>query len=127
MLGKILISALLLTGLCTTTIVAKGNISELSKITSKHETLSKNLITAYSKKDKGASALTIIKTLESEQKTLKSHIKNPEITNLLTYLNMCIKDLKIIVNKPYSSKNAQKVAELSTSLQEGSHYIGQSI
>jgi hypothetical protein len=127
MLGKIITTTLLVLGLGTTGIIANESSTALKKLTSKHEKLSKKIIAAYGKKDKGNSVLAILNTLESEQKTLKSQIHNPEINNLLTFLTMCIKDLKTVVKKPYSSNNAQRVADLSTSIQEGSHYIRQSI
>jgi len=127
MIGKTITTVLLIVGLSTTGIMAKGNSAELAKLTFKHEKLSKKIMTAYNKKDKGASALALLNTLESEQTKLRSQIKNPEINNLLTYLSMCVNDLKTVVKKPYSSNNAQLVAELSTSIQEGSHYIWQSI
>jgi len=127
MLKKMIVSIFLMVGLYTTGIMAQSNTDELAKLASKHETLSKNIVTAYSKKDRGMSALVIIDTLESEQIKLKSKIDNPEISNLLIFLTMCVKDLKTVVKKPYSSKNAELVADLSTSIQEGSHYIRQSI
>ena len=126
-LEKMIKITLLVIGISTTSVMAKGSSSELSKLTFEHEKLSKEIITAYQKKDKGTSVLAILKTLESEQKKLKSKIHNPEINNLLTFLTMCVNDLKSVVKKPHSSLNAQRVADLSTSIQEGSHYIRQSI
>jgi len=127
MIGKIITTTLLVVALGVTGAMAKESSTALRKLTSKHETLSKKIVTAYRKKDRGNSVLAILNTLESEQKTLKSQIHNPEINNLLTFLTMCVKDLKTVVRKPYSSHNAQRVADLSTSLQEGSHYIRQAI
>ena len=127
MFRKIITTTFLVVALSTTGVIANESSTALKKLTVQHEKLSKKIITAYGKKDKGNSALAILNTLESEQKTLKSQIHNPEINNLLIFLTMCIKDLKTVVKKPYSSNNAQRVADLSTSLQEGSHYIRQSI
>jgi len=107
--------------LSSTAVYAQSN-NQLVTIASKQETLSCTISKAYKRQD-SSSLLSAIKTLESGQKQLKSQISNPEISNLLVYLNLCLKDLKTIVKKPYSSKNAQRVTELSASISEGSRYI----
>ena len=127
MLKKMIMSMVLTVVFGATGLMAKGNSAELEKLVSKQEKLSQNIVIAYQKRDRGVSALAIIDILESEQTKLKSQIDNPEISNLLTFLTMCVKDLKAVVKKPYSSKNVEHVVELSTSLQEGNHYIRQSI
>ncbi len=127
MTRKTIVTLLLIMGLGITEIMAKDNTAELAKLISKQENLSKKIIMAYNKKVTDSSLLTLVNTLESEQIKLKSKIDNPEITNLLIYLSMCVNDLKSMLKKPYSSKNAQTIADLSTSIQEGSQYIRQSI
>ena len=127
MLRKIIISTLLTMSLSTTGVMAKNNTDHLVKLASKQEVLSQNIIKAYKKQDNGSSALAVIAVLESEHTKLKSNIRNAEIDNLLIYLNICLGDLKKVLQKPYSSQNAQLVADLSASLSEGSHYIGQSL
>jgi len=127
MLGKIIISTLLIFSLSTTDTMAKGNTAHLVKLLGKQEKLSQDITIAYKKQDKGSSALLLIDAIESGQNMLKSNIDNAEIDNLLTYLGICLKDLKVAVKRPYSLKNAQLVADLSDSLLEGSHYIGQSL
>ena len=123
MLVKIIVSAVLIMGLNTTTASAKGNTTDLTKIILKQESLSKNIIPAYKKNDSGTSVLAVITTLEAEQIKLKSKVKNPEVNNMLAYLLMCVEDLKTVVKKPYSSKNAQIVLDLSKSIEEGSQYM----
>jgi len=127
MIKKTITMGLLVIGFSTTGIMANGTSSELSELTFKQERLSAKIIAAYQKQDQGISALALIDTLESEQTKLKSKIDDPKMHNLLTFLSMCVSDLKTAVKKPYNSQNAQCVADLSTSIQEGSHYIGQSI
>ena len=127
MLRKIIISTIFIIGLSTTGAVAKSNTDYLLKLASKQEVLSKNIIKAYKNQDKGTSALAVIKTIESGQVKLKSDIHNPEIDYLLVFLNNCLDDLKIVVQKPYSLDNAELVADLSASIAEGSYYIAQSL
>jgi len=107
--------------LSSTSALAQSN-RQLVAIASKQETLSYTISKAYKKQD-NSSLLSVISTFESGQKQLKSQISSPEISNLLVYLNLCPKDLKTIVKKPHSSKNAQRVTELSASILEGSRYI----
>lgn len=127
MLRKIIISTLLTMSLSTTGVMAKNNTDHLVKLASKQEVLSQNIINAYKKQDNGSSALVVIKALELGQTKLKSDIHNPEIDNLLVFLNICLDDLRVVVKKPYSSGNAQLVADLSASISEGSQYIQQSL
>jgi len=127
MLRKTIMTTLLTICLSTTGIMAKGNTDHIIKLVSKQETLSKNIIKAYKKQDNGSSVLVVIKALELGQTKLKSDIHNPEIDNLLVFLNICLDDLRAVVKQPYSSNNAQLVADLSDSISEGSLYIRQSL
>ncbi len=127
MLRKIFLSTVLVLGLSSTTLLAKGDTDYLVKLASKQEALSQNIIKAYKKQDKGSSALAVIKRLESGQIKLKSDIQNPEIDYLLVYLNSCLDSLKIVVQKPYSSENARLISDLSASIAEGSGYIAKSL
>ena len=124
-MGKTIISAIIVIGLSTTGILAKGN-THLVQLASKQKTLSHNITEAYRKQDKD-SVLSAIKVLNAAQTKLRSQVRDDEITNLLVYMNLCLKDLEKIVKKPYSSNNAQKVAELSGSISEGSRYIAASL
>ena len=127
MLRKIIISILLTMSLSTTGVMAKNSTDHLVKLASKQEVLSQNIIKAYKKQDNGSSVLVVIKALELGQTKLKSDIHNAEIDNLLVFLNICLDDLRVVVKKPYSSHNAQLVADLSDSIFEGSQYIRQSL
>ncbi|WP_292656706.1 hypothetical protein [Nitratifractor sp.] len=92
------------------------------QLASKQEKLSRDIGKVYKMQD-GSSLHTMIKSIKSGQKILRTRVNNPELRNLLTYLNVCLKELETVAQKPYTSKNAQKVSELSHSLSEGSHYI----
>ena len=124
-MGKTIISAIIILGLSTTGILAQTN-THLARLASKQEALSHNITNDYKKQDKN-SILSTIKILNAGQTKLKSQVKNEEISNLLVYMNLCLKDLEKVVKKPYSSNNAQKVAELSGSISEGNHYIAASM
>ena len=121
MLKKIILSAIVIMGIGTTGAMAKNN-THMLKLANKQEALSRSIVNAYTKHD-SSSALASLKILISGQNKLKSQISNPEISNLLVYLSLCLKDLEKIVKKPYASQNVQKVADLSASLSEGNHYI----
>ena len=127
MLKKIVLSAVIVIGLSTTGAMANNDINHLIKLASKQETLSKDIIRAYKKQDKGSSVLNLIRSLRSAQTKMKSDIKNPMIGNLLVFLNICLDDLKSIASKPYSPDNARLVAELSAAILEGHQYIGRSL
>jgi len=118
-----IISALLLIGFSTTAAVA--NTQHLVQLASKQEKLSQNIMKAY--QTKSPSTLVLLKDLESGQMKLKSDIHTPEISNLLTYLTMCLRDLKQAVRKPYNLHNARLVADLSASISEGNRYIARAL
>ena len=121
MLKKIILSAIVVIGFSATGAMAKNNTHMLTLV-KKQEALSRSIVNAYAKQD-SSSALASLKILISEQNKLKAQINNPEMSNLLVYLSLCLKDLEEIVKKPYASHNVQKVADLSASLSEGNHYI----
>ena len=126
MLRKVLLSISFITIVSTTGAVAKNNANSLITLASKQEKLSDMLVSSYNKKNQTVS-IANIKSMEAGQTTLKSSIKDPEITNLLVYLDMCVTDLKTLVKKPYSSSNAKAIAELCTSVSEGNQYVARSL
>ena len=121
MLKKMILSVVVFIGLSTTGAMAKSNTHILT-LAKKQESLSQSIVTAYTKHD-SSSALASLRIFISRHNKLKAQINNPEMSNLLVYLSLCLKDLEEIVKKPYASKNVQKVADLSDSLSEGNHYI----
>ena len=123
MMRKILISIGFAMVILSVDVLAKGNTAQMVQLAEKQGELSYTLVTAYKKKDNGNAALNVIKTLESSHSKLKSSNQNDEIDNLLAYLDICLKDLKVVVKKPYSRLNSQRVSDLTDSLLEGSRYI----
>jgi len=101
--------------------------THLASLVSKQQILTKKITQAYKKKAKKSHILSKVKDLEEGQKRLKKMaIHNSEINNLFVFLNICLNDIKILIQKPYSNENAQQVADLGDSISEGSRYIAKS-
>jgi len=119
MFKKIIISTVVAVSLGITS--ASANTA-LAKVASSQENLAHMVQKAYRSKNKTALSDTIRK-LEAGHAKLASNIHDRELKNLLVYLNLCLKDLEKISKSPYSRQNAKRVADLSSSLREGNHYI----
>ncbi len=63
----------------------------------------------------------------SAHKELLSSINDPEIKNLLAFVEMGSEDFKAIVNQPFNLDNAQLALDLSESMLEGSQYVVDSL
>jgi len=63
----------------------------------------------------------------ANQKKLGEMINDPEIKNLLTFVNLSLGELQDTVKKPFSLDNAQLVLDLSESMLEGSQYVVDSL
>jgi hypothetical protein len=63
----------------------------------------------------------------ANQAKLSEMINDPEITNLLEFVNMSLSELEGIVKEPFSLDNAQLVLDLSESMLEGSQYVVDSL
>ena len=57
------------------------------------------------------------------QKELRSSSKNPDITNMLADLDLCIVRLQSALHKAPSPATIGRVHDLTASIQEGSRYI----
>lgn len=68
-----------------------------------------------------------IKEFKANQSKLEEMINDPEIRNLLAFVNMSLSELEGIVKKPFSLDNAQLVLDLSESMLEGSQYVVDSL
>ncbi|WP_456394076.1 type IV pili methyl-accepting chemotaxis transducer N-terminal domain-containing protein [Nitratifractor sp.] len=68
-----------------------------------------------------------LKEFNANQKKLAEMINDPEIKNLLEFVNMSLQELEGIVKKPFSLDNAQLVLDLSESMLEGSQYVVDSL
>ncbi len=117
-------SIILLTLLVTVTISLAGNTKQLNSLAGEQQMLSKKIANEYSKKSKNLNILNTVKALEIGQNRLKKvAVHNAEINNLFHFLTICIDEMKVLVKKPYSTKNAKKIVELAVSISEGSRYI----
>jgi len=65
----------------------------------------------------------VIKHLRHTQSMLKRSIHDPELNNLLKYLDVCLKDLSRSVAKPATEANAHHVDDLLKAITEGNLYI----
>jgi hypothetical protein len=58
---------------------------------------------------------------------LVDSINDPEIRNLLSFVELSMEDFKATVNEPYNLDNAQLIIDLSESMLEGSQYVVDSL
>jgi hypothetical protein len=68
-----------------------------------------------------------LEEFRANQAKLAEMINDPEIKNLLEFVNMSLSELEEIVKKPFSLDNAQLVLDLSESMLEGSQYVVDSL
>ena len=61
--------------------------------------------------------------LKSAHKTLVESINNPEIRNLLAFVEMSSEDFEATSKEAFSIDNAQLILDLSESMLEGSNYV----
>ena len=64
-----------------------------------------------------------IREFRKNQGELSEMINDPELRNLLDFVNMSLDELEKVIKKPFSLDNAQLVMDLSESMLEGSQYI----
>jgi DNA repair ATPase RecN len=65
--------------------------------------------------------------LVSSHKVLVDSINDPEIRNLLSFVELSIEDFKATANEPFTLDNAQLIIDLSESMLEGSQYVVNSL
>ena len=65
--------------------------------------------------------------LVSAHKVLVDSINDPEITNLLSFVELSIEDFRATANEPFNLDNAQLIIDLSESMLEGSKYVVDSL
>ena len=68
-----------------------------------------------------------IDELVSAHKLLVDSINDPEIKNLLSFVELSIEDFKATANEPFNLDNAQLIIDLSESMLEGSQYVVDSL
>ncbi len=78
--------------------------------------------------DKATSQLNkSIKLFKKNQFKLSKMIKDVEIRNLLSFVDMSLEELIGIIKRPFNLNNAQLVLDLSESMLEGTQYIVDSL
>jgi len=112
----------------------KGDIVKLVDIAGKQRMLSQNIAKNYlyvGKKIATAKARKQLKNslseLLSSHKKLTASINDPDINNLLAFVEMSSEDFKATAHEPFSLENAQLVMDLSESMLEGSQYVVDSL
>jgi hypothetical protein len=65
--------------------------------------------------------------LVTSHKVLVDSINDPEIKNLLSFVELSIEDFKSTANEPFNLDNAQLIIDLSESMLEGSQYVVDSL
>jgi len=65
----------------------------------------------------------VIRHLRHTQEMLKHSVRDPELKNLLKYLDVCLNDLSQAVRKPATEANAHHVDDLLKAISEGTLYI----
>ena len=83
----------------------------------------KKVATAKASKQMKASLHELI----AAHKILNDSINDPEIKNLLSFVELSIDDFKTTANQPFNLDNAQLIIDLSESMLEGSQYVVNSL
>ena len=103
-------------------------------IAGKQRMLSQRIVKDYLYKGRNIAASKADKQLKaslgefaSAHKKLLTAINDPEITNLLTFVEMSSDEFKSIVNKPFDLDNAQLALDLSETMLEGSQFVVDSL
>jgi len=83
----------------------------------------KKVAVSKAKKQLKESLQQIVKT----HKLLVKSINDPEIQNLLSFVELSMEDFKATANEPFNLDNAQLIIDLSESMLEGSQYVVDSL
>jgi len=118
-------------------IVDKGSISDVVKlvdIAGKQRMLSQRIakdylyigekIAVYKAKKQLAASL---KEMADTHKILVDSINDPEIKNLLSFVELSMEDFQATAHESFSLDNAQLIIDLSESMLEGSQYVVDSL
>ena len=114
--------------------IVSGNMAEVINIAGKQRMLSQRIAKDYlyvGKKiavDKATKQLKqSLSIFKKNQKYLEKTINDPDIKNLIAFVNISENELEATAKKPFSLDNAQLVLDLSESMLEGSQYIVDSL
>ena len=94
----------------------------VTDVLSKQATLSHKAVASY-KKHQSVALVNQISSIKRDNQKLGNHVGDPEIKNLLVFLNICLDEMKLTLKEPYSHDNVQILADLSISINEGTHYV----
>jgi len=118
----------------TNNTIVKSDKVKLIDIAGKQRMLSQRIAKDYIYQGKKIATSKASKQLKvslgefsKAHKYLLSSINDPEIVNLLAFVEMSIDDFKTIVNQPFNLDNAQLALDLSESMLEGSQYVVDSL
>lgn len=114
--------------------LVKKDVVQLVNIAGKQRMLSQRIAKDYLYRGRKIAVSKADKQLKESLKEFKANhaklyemINDPEIRNLLAFVNMSLEELQGIVDKPFNLDNAQLVLDLSESMLEGSQYVVDSI
>ena len=114
--------------------VIKSGQVKLIDIAGKQRMLSQRIAKDYLYKGKKIAVSKADKQLKislgefsTAQTKLSSSINDPEIQNLLTFVQLSFDEFKELINQPFNLDNAQLALDLSESILEGSQYIVDSL
>jgi len=114
--------------------IIKSDKVKLINIAGKQRMLSQRIAKDYIYQGKKIATSKASKQLKASlgefskaHKYLLSSINDPEIVNLLAFVEMSNEDFKSIVNQPFNLDNAQLALDLSESMLEGSQYVVDSL
>jgi len=102
-----------------------GNVvyaSDATDVLKQQEILSHKALKAY-KNHQAVALVKQIHNIKVKNHKLQKEVRDPEIKNLLVFLDVCLDEMRTTLKKPYSRDNAQIIADLSVSIKEGTHYV----
>ena len=121
-------------GGATVTKAALTDIVKLIDVAGKQRMLSQRIAKDYlyvGKKvatSKASKQLKVsLKEMSDTHQVLVNSINDPEIKNLLSFVELSIEDFKATANEPFNLDNAQLIIDLSESMLEGSQYVVDSL
>ena len=107
-----------------------SDMIQLVDLAGKQRMLSQRIAKDYMYAGKGIASskaskqlATSLKELKLAHKKLVASINNPEIVNLLTFVEMSSEDFEATAKEKFTPDNAQLILDLSESMLEGSDYV----
>ncbi len=104
----------------TTVYGSAVTITTPAELAKKQEVLSTKIVASYSKHQDLSG---VLRRLEEQQKRMKKSIHDPEISNMIDFLQLCLENIKDISMQPRTRHTTERIADLGASINEGSRYI----